>query len=115
MLKQILSEFLSVNGVAAAALIGRDGFVIEIVQADPLDIDALGVLCCGQMKFFERNGRELRMGLPRQIVQEYRDGTLLIFPVTWDEFLVVLTSTNSGLGQLASSLPRISERIAAVI
>jgi predicted regulator of Ras-like GTPase activity (Roadblock/LC7/MglB family) len=115
MLKQILSEFLSVNGVAAAALIGRDGFVIEIVWVDPLDSDALGVHCSGQMKFFERKGRELRMGLPRQIVQEYRDGTLLIFPVTWDEFLVVLTTTNSGLNQLADTLPKISERIAAVI
>jgi uncharacterized protein len=115
MLKQILSEFLSVNGVAAAALIGRDGFVIEIVQVYPVDIDALGVLCSGQLKFFERKGRELRMGLPRQIVQEYRDGTLLISPVTWDEFLVVLTKTNRGLGHLANTLPKISERIAAVI
>jgi uncharacterized protein len=115
MLKQILTEFLSVKGVAAAALIGRDGFVIEIVQVYPLDIDALGVICSGQMKFFERNGRELRMGRPRQIVQEYQDGTLLISPVTWDEFLVVLTYTNRGLSHLANSLPKISERIAAVI
>jgi hypothetical protein len=115
MLKQILNEFLSINGVAAAALIGRDGFVIEIASIDPMDNDALGVLCSGQMKFFERGGRELRRGLPRQIVQEYKDGTLLITPVTWDEFLVVLTYTNSGLGHLAQTLPKISERIAAVL
>ena len=115
MLKQILNEFLSINGVATAALIGRDGFVIEIVCVDPIDSDALGVLCTGQMKFFERCGRELRRGLPRQIVQEYQDGTLLIIPVTWDEFLVVLTNTNSGLGHLAQTLPKMSERIAAVI
>jgi predicted regulator of Ras-like GTPase activity (Roadblock/LC7/MglB family) len=47
MLKQILNEFLSINGVATAAVIGRDGFVIEIVQVDPIDTDALGVLCSG--------------------------------------------------------------------
>ena len=115
MLKQILNEFLSVEGVSAAALIGRDGFVIELVSIDPLDRDALGVMCTGQMKYFERHGRELRMGRPRQIVQEYEGGTLLMMPVTWDEFLVVLTSTNRGLATLARTLPKITERIEAVI
>jgi uncharacterized protein len=115
MLKQILSEFLSIDGVTMAAVIGRDGFVIEIVQIDPVDTDALGVVCSGQMKFFERGGRVLKKGRPRQVVQEYQNGTLLLTQVTREEFLVILTKIPGGLGHLTYTLPKICSRIAAVI
>ena len=57
----------------------------------------------------------MEMGLPRQIVLEYKNGPLIITPITMDEFLVVLADTNAGLGRLNYSLPRISSRVAAII
>ena len=115
MLKQILNEFLSIEGVTAAALIGHDGFVIEIMQTHPIDADALGALCSGSMRFFERGGITMGMGHPRQIALEYQGGTLILTPITDQEFLAVLTNTAAGLGRLTFTLPKISSRIRAVI
>jgi predicted regulator of Ras-like GTPase activity (Roadblock/LC7/MglB family) len=83
MLKKILREFLSIDGVIAAALIGRDGFVIESVQKHrKSDTDALGALCSGSIRFFERSGVIMKMGSPRQIMLEYKEGVLILTPVT---------------------------------
>jgi predicted regulator of Ras-like GTPase activity (Roadblock/LC7/MglB family) len=115
MLKMILNEFLSIEGVTAAALVGRDGFVIEIVQTHPSDLDELGALCSGSISFFERNGALLKMGSLRQIIFEHQDGIMVFTPVTTEEFLIIITNTNTGLGHLAFSLATISSRVAAVI
>jgi predicted regulator of Ras-like GTPase activity (Roadblock/LC7/MglB family) len=115
MLKQILEEFLSIDGVTTAALVGRDGFVIEIAETDPTDSDALGVLCSDSMRFFGRNGASMKMGTLRQIVLEYRNGVLIITPVTPDEFLVILTDTTTVLGRLTYTLAKTSSRVLAVI
>jgi len=115
MLKQILNEFLSMEGVTAAALIGHDGFVIEIMQTRPTDADALGALCSSSMTFFEHRGMAMGMGHPRQIALEYQGGTLILTPITGQEFLAVLTNTASGLGRLNFTLPKISSRIRALI
>ncbi|MGA2919067.1 roadblock/LC7 domain-containing protein [Methanoregula sp.] len=114
MLKEILKEFLLIEGVNTVALIGRDGFVIEIVQTSPTDIDALGALCSSSMRFFE-HGPSMKMGAPRQIVMEYGNGPLILTPVTKDEFLAILADTTAGLGRLNYTLPKISSRVAAII
>lgn len=44
MLKQILSEFLQLDGVTAAVVAGRDGFVIESAVSGDVDIEALGAM-----------------------------------------------------------------------
>ena len=44
MLKQILGEFLKIDGVSAAVVVGRDGFVIESAASGKMDIDALGAM-----------------------------------------------------------------------
>ncbi len=116
MLKKILKEFLSLNGVTTAALVGRDGFVIEIVEHHrETDIDALGALCSGAMKFFEVSGVSMDMGSTRQIMLEYQDGALILTPVTAEEFLVILTNTTTGLGNLTYTLAKTRSRVASVI
>jgi uncharacterized protein len=115
MLKQILEEFLSIDGVTAAALVGRDGFVIEIVETYPTDSDALGALCADAVQFFERSGAAMDRGSLRQLMFEYRNGVLILTPVTKDEFLAILTDTTTVLGRLTYTLAKTSSRISAVI
>mgnify|MGYP001636572569 CR=1 FL=1 len=43
MLKPLLEEFLKVEGVSAAVVVGRDGFVIESAVSGKVDIEALGI------------------------------------------------------------------------
>ena len=44
MLKPLLEEFLRVEGVSAAVVVGRDGFVIESAVSGKVDIEALGAM-----------------------------------------------------------------------
>jgi hypothetical protein len=115
-LKKILEEFLSFDGVVIAALVGRDGFVIEIVQAcGKTEIGAIGALCLIPLRFFAQGRESVDMGSLRQIVLEYRNGAIIIVPVTSEEFLTIITDTTEGLGSLAHMIAKTSSRVAAII
>jgi len=115
MLKSILEEFLSLEGVAAAALVGRDGFVIEIATANSVDTDALGALTSSAMRFYDASGDSMGMGPLKQLVMEYNDGALILTPVTASEFLALLSETRSATGRLTYEVARASERVAAAL
>ena len=44
MLKPLLEEFLKIEGVSAAVVVGRIGFVIESAVSGKIDIEALGAM-----------------------------------------------------------------------
>jgi predicted regulator of Ras-like GTPase activity (Roadblock/LC7/MglB family) len=115
MLKQILEEFLQIEGVTTAALIARDGFLIDYVGSEPTDKDALAALGSCAMAFFSRAGIALEMGQARQSVLEHEDGTIILSRINDDELLAVMTGAESNSGRLAYILPKITLRVAAVI
>jgi len=115
MLKRILREFLQIEGVTTAALIARDGFLIDCVGSEPTDKDALAALGSCVMVFFSRAGIALEMGQVRQSVLEHEDGTIIFTRINDDELLAVMTGAQSAPGRLAYILPKITTRIAAVI
>lgn len=115
MLKEILKEFLLIDGVTSAALIARDGFLIESVQNELHDTEALAALGSCALKFFSRIGTSIARGPVQQIVFEYRTGAIIITRVSDDELIAIITDTKSPLGRLAYMLPKISSRMAAVI
>ena len=115
MLKQILKEFLRIEGVTSVALIARDGFVIESEQNNPSDLEALGALSSGEMRFFSQGGASMNKGSLRQIVLEHRTGAIILTHITDDEFLAILTDTKAVLGHLTYALPKMSSRVAAAI
>ena len=115
MLQKILSEFLQIDGVTTAALVGIDGFVIEYIRNDSFDIDALAALSSDEVRFFSRAGPATGMGAPRQIVLEQPDGAIIISRITDEEFLVVVANTRLMLGRLTHEIPKIRLRIAAAI
>jgi predicted regulator of Ras-like GTPase activity (Roadblock/LC7/MglB family) len=115
MFKQILTEFLEIEGVTTAALIGRDGFLIDYVGNEPEDKDALAALGSCAMAFFSQAGLALGMGAARQSVLEHADGTIIFTRINDNEMLAVMTGAQSPSGRLAYIIPRISTRVAAVI
>jgi hypothetical protein len=115
MLKRVLSEYLSIERVMTVALIGSDGFVIEIADYGKTDLLALGALCSCAVKYFQNTWKDLRMGSPQQIVMEYEDGVLLLIPLTSEEFIAVITDSADHLGQLKYSIERSNARISALI
>lgn len=115
MLKQILQEFLQIDGVNTAALIGRDGFLIDYVGSEPKDKDALAALGSCAMAFFTKAGLALDMGKARQSVLEHEDGTIIFTQINENELLAVMTDAQSPSGRISYILPKITTRVAAVI
>ncbi len=115
MLKRVLEEFLQIEGVTMAALIGTDGFLIECAGSEPVDRDELAVLGSTAMNFFSRAGITLDRGPARQFVLEHAGGSIIFMQIADRELLAVITGKHSTPGHLAYIIPRISTRIAAVI
>ena len=117
LLKQILTEFLDITGVTTAALVGRDGFIIDMAGKASLDRDAIGALGSSSFIFFdmEKGAARLDGGNLRQMMVEYQNGAIILTPVTREEFLMVLTNTTNGLGHMAYLIATTSPRIAAAL
>jgi len=117
LLKQILTEFLDITGVTTAALVGRDGFIIDMAGKASLDRDAIGALGSSSLIFFEMEKGAARLdgGNLRQMMLEYQNGAIILTPVTKEEFLMVLTNTTNGLGHMAYLIATTSPRVAAAL
>jgi uncharacterized protein len=114
-MRQILGEFLRYHGVTSAALVGRDGFVIEAAAAGPFDVSAIGAFASEAMNFFSKAGGSLESGKVRHVMLEYRDGAMILAPVTAEEFLVIQTNTTQNLGRLTYLIDGHGTRIAAAM
>lgn len=115
LLKKILSEVLAFNGVTTAALVGRDGFVIDMAAKASQDPDALGALGSSSINLFEKGGTRMEGGRLRQMMLEYQNGAIILTPVTREEFLMVLTDTTNGLGHMADLIANTRLRVAAAM
>jgi predicted regulator of Ras-like GTPase activity (Roadblock/LC7/MglB family) len=115
MLKQVLEEFLQIEGVTTAALVATDGFLIECAGSELLNTDALAALGSCAMQFFSRAGAAFGRGKARQFVLEHENGSIIFMRISDDELLAVITGIHSSPGRLAYILPKISSRVAAVI
>ena len=115
MIRQLLEEFLQIEGVTTAALIGTDGFLIESAGSTPEDEEALAALGSSLMSFFSRAGSVLDRGKARQFVLEHEGSSIMFTQVSEDTLLAVIAGTRSSAGRLAYILPKITPRVAAVI
>ena len=115
LLKQILSELLMNTGVTTAALVGRDGFVIDVATTTSLDRDALGALGSSSINYFENDNTLMESSKLRQLTLEYLNGAIILTPVTREEFLMILTDSTDNLGELTYRIVNNMPRVAAVM
>jgi predicted regulator of Ras-like GTPase activity (Roadblock/LC7/MglB family) len=115
MIRKLLDEFLQIEGVTTAALIGMDGFLIESAGTTPEDEEALAALGSSLMAFFSRAGTILDRGRARQFVLEHEESSIVFTQVSEDTLLAVIAGTRPGAGRLAYLLPKITPRVAAII
>ncbi|WP_421909683.1 roadblock/LC7 domain-containing protein [Methanolacinia petrolearia] len=109
MLKQILSEFLKLDGVSAAVVAGRDGFVIESAVSGDVDIDALGAMASTGLGTSEAIGRELGKNEMNQIIIELDEGPILISPLSEDELIAIVAQKDVNVGRISTSSRKIAK------
>ena len=72
--RSILNEFMTVQGIKASLVVGRDGFVIEaVIGAGSVDADAVAAVISSGIGSSEVIGRELEIGKLEQAMYEYKD------------------------------------------
>jgi len=96
-LSQVLGQFIKVNGVTAVALVGRDGFVIESISNNDVDMDALGAMVATAVGTAESLGQEFGLGAMEQYLSEYANGKVIMATVI-DDILAVFTDETAIIG-----------------
>jgi len=115
MLKQILGEFLKLDGVTAAVVAGRDGFVIESVVAGDVDVAALGAMASTGMGTSEAMSNELGKGEMYQMLVELENGPILLSPLSEDELIAIVANANVNVGRIRYELKKNRDRITAAL
>jgi uncharacterized protein len=115
-LKSVIGNLVQVEGVTTAAVVARDGFLIEGVSTDGrLDAEAVGAVISTGIGSSEVMGGELGAGEMVQALIEYRNGSVLIVPLANEAILAVLASHGTNIGnvrfQLKRRLPEIEKEI----
>lgn len=115
MLKQILGEFLKIEGVSAAVVVGRDGFVIESAVSGKMDIDALGAMASTGMGTSEAMGKELGKGEISQMLIELEKGPIIMSPLSAEEIIAIVADAAANVGRIRYELKKNKERLIAAL
>lgn len=100
-LKELLKDLVRVEGINAAVIVGRDGFVIDgVVEAGSLDIEAVGAVVSTGIGSSEVMGRELNVGRMSQSLIEYEKGVITVCLLGKDAILAVVADLQANLGNI---------------
>jgi uncharacterized protein len=114
--KAILNEFLTVEGVKASLVIGRDGFVIQFANSTGgVDNDAIAASISAGIGSSEVIGRELKIGKLEQGMYEYKEGMLIISLLGADAILAVVADQRSNLGNIRYQVKKRITDLAAAL
>ena len=115
MLKPLLEEFLKLEGVSAAVVVGRDGFVIESAVSGKVDIEALGAMASTGLGTSEAMGKTLGKGELSQMLVELEKGPIILSPLSVDELIAIVADTTANIGRIRYELKKNKERLIAAL
>jgi predicted regulator of Ras-like GTPase activity (Roadblock/LC7/MglB family) len=115
MLKPLLEEFLKVEGVSAAVVVGRDGFVIESAVSGKVDIEALGAMASTGLGTSEAMGNTLGKGELSQMLVELEKGPIILSPLSADELIAIVADTTANIGRIRYELKKNKVRLIAAL
>jgi len=114
MLNDILKEFLNIDGVKAAAIVGKDGFVIANTDSDNFNVDALGAMVATTVRTSETLGHEFNLGNLEQYLTEFADGKVVMAKVM-DDILAIVTDSSAIIGSvryaIKKAMPQMTETL----
>jgi predicted regulator of Ras-like GTPase activity (Roadblock/LC7/MglB family) len=111
-LKEQLTDLAKVEGITAAVVVSRDGFVIEGVnQSADMDLDGVGAVISAGMGASEVMGAELRIGNIAQSMIEFERGIAVVSVLGDAGTLAIVADLKANLGnvryQIKKRLPAI--------
>lgn len=112
----LLEELVNVDGVNAAVIVGRDGFVIDgVSNRGSLETETVGAVISAGTGSSEVMGRELNVGSMTQGMMEFSDGLIIMSLVGLGAILAVVADTKANLGyvrfQIKKRIPEIEKAL----
>ncbi len=105
-LRKVLGEFTQLDGVVAALVVGRDGFVIEGAATEDVDLEALGAVTASSLAASDALSTDLGRGKLFGLMLEYEGGPLVVAPVGSEAMLVVVGNGTANLGRIRLELKK---------
>src|SRR3972149_7314242 len=79
-IKDVLAELAKVEGVLAVLVVGRDGFVIEGISTEDVDLEGVAAIVASNMAAAEAMGTEMVRGMIRGLLMEFEEGPVAVGP-----------------------------------
>jgi len=111
-IRGILEGLLRIDGVTAALVVGRDGFVIEAVSSDTIEADSVGAIAASSLGTSEAMGGELHLGQLGSILIEFEQGPVAVSPAGPEAVLAVVGNQHVNLGRLRIEMRKIRTAVA---
>ena len=99
-LKAILAQMAAMSEVRLAALVDREGFLIETAGELGVDAEVAGALAACLAESSEGIGRELGQGALSTMILDYEAGTVLLHRVGTSAILAVVLHDQTALGKV---------------
>ena len=112
-LQRVLNRFLQQDGIMAALLVTRDGFTVDYVASIEVDLDMVSAVVATGFSHMARIGEELRHGDLQITMLEYESGPIVIAPLTYDVYLVVVASQWATLGRIRLEIKKQTDDLLA--
>ncbi len=115
-LRDVLVDLTKVEGVVAALVVGRDGFVVEgMTTEETVDLEAVGAIVASNISAADSMGREMVRGPLRSMLLEFDDGPVAVGPAGADAILVVVGTKQANLGRIRLEMRRNGQLAAALV
>ncbi len=105
-MRNTLNLFTKLDGVLAACLVGRDGFLLDSSARSQIDTEMIGAIASAGFGSAESMGRQLGQGNIVLNMMEFEQGPVLFSPVGDEAFVVIVADTSANLGMIRLKLKK---------
>jgi CheY-like chemotaxis protein/predicted regulator of Ras-like GTPase activity (Roadblock/LC7/MglB family) len=105
-LRTSLEQFAAVPGVVVAALVDREGFLVESAGAGPGEAEVVWALAAAAAQSGAAIGQELSQGVFQAMILESEGGVVLLHAVGPTAMLAVVLADPTALGKVRYSVKR---------
>ncbi len=115
MLQRILHDFVKIEGVDTAIIVGREGLVVGHCSNVKINADALGAMASTSVGMSMAMGDYLDMGICEQVLVELENGPVILLPVGQNEILAVVAQQGANIGRIRYEIRKNKDRITAAL
>ncbi len=115
MLEKVLNDLKKAGDIDGSAIITRDGLLIASDVDSSIHAETFAAMSATMLGAAETATSELKKGAPDRVIVESKDGKIIAGGAGEKALLVVMTSTEAGLGLILVEMNKAAEKIEKVL